>query len=207
MGLIGYLLMIPGAFFAPAIHEFVKARVSTALGDKTPRHNGFVTWNPFKFFEPIGFIFMLIFRVGWGQPVTTSPFYYKDKRKGIALTYTAPIVANLFVGMLTYFLLSIFPSPPMTGININDVDLMIWLLLMIQFFGQLNINLALFNLIPIYPLAMSKMIHIFVSPETSMKLNHYEKPLQILLVFLLLFGMHSRILFPIANLIIRAVSF
>jgi len=98
---ITILLMFPGAFFAPVIHEFTKARVSAALGDPTPKRHGFLTYNPFKFFEPIGFIFMLAFRgVGWGQPVPTSPLHYKDRRKGVLLTYTVPMFVNLLVGLL-----------------------------------------------------------------------------------------------------------
>ena len=209
------LLMLPGAFFAPVLHEFVKARVSSALGDKTPKHNGFITWNPFKFFEPIGFIFMLIFRVGWGQPVTTSPFYYKDKRKGIILTYTAPIIANLLVGMLTIFLLSMFKVPLLDfALRISVNTDTTWpfrayfhLRDSIYLFGLLNIRLAVFNLIPVYPLAMNKMINVFISPETSMSLNHNEKIMQILLIILLLFGVVNRFVSPVSNIFVNAVSF
>lgn len=210
-----FLLMLPGAFFAPIIHEWVKARVSAALGDPTPRKNGFLTWSPFKFFEPLGFFMMLYFQVGWGQPVTTSPFYYKNKRLGIALTYITPMVVNLFIGMLSLFLLSIFTFPLLLWANfIYETTGATWAFgvlpyfkALVTHFGQLNITLAVFNLIPVFPMAMNKLLHIFVSPETSMQLNHYEKPLQLLMFFLLIFGVLHRIIFPIANIFIRAVTF
>jgi len=192
---MNFLYLLPGAFFAPVIHEFVKARVSAALGDPTPKKNGFITWNPFKFFEPIGFFLMMFFQVGWGQPVTTSPFYYRDKRKGIALTYITPIIVNLFVGVLVLTVISFINTslPHVNAVAIN--------------FARMNIGLALFNFVPIHPMAANKLLHLVVSPETSMRLNHYEKPLQILLFLLLVFGAIQMIIFPIREIIIRAVVF
>jgi Zn-dependent protease len=188
---LSLLLFLPGAFFAPVIHEFVKARVSASLGDPTPKKNGFITFNPFKFFEPIGFIMMMGLQVGWGQPVTTSPFYYKDKRRGILLTYVTPMVVNLCIGMLAVFFANFF-----SGVSY-------WI---VYHFGYLNIRLAVFNLIPIYPMAMSRLIQIFVSPETFMQLNHREKYLQILLFFLIIFGALEMFMVPVTGFFIRAVS-
>jgi len=211
---ISFLAILPGAFFAPIIHEFVKARVSAALGDPSPKKNGFITWNPLKFFEPIGFFMMLYFHVGWGQPVTTSPFYYKDKRKGIALTYIAPIVTNLFVGMVSIFFVSLSANFFFErAINFSLANESTWAITLVQYFqrtvrvfGELNIRLAVFNLIPIYPMAMSKLLHIFVSPETSMRLNQNEKILQVLLFLLLMFGTLEIFISPVSNIFIRAVT-
>ncbi|MCL2197460.1 MAG: site-2 protease family protein [Defluviitaleaceae bacterium] len=210
---MNFLLLLPGAFFAPVIHEWVKARVSAALGDPTPKKNGFISMNPFRFFEPIGFFMMLYFRVGWGQPVTTSPFYYKDKRKGILLTYTAPMVANLLVGMLAIALGNMIARPLFEWAVINfgfgsgAVTWVRYFNTMVYGFGHLNIRLAVFNLIPIFPMGMNKILHVFVSPETSMRLNHYEKPLQILLFLMLIFGLVDMVISPIAWIFERAVSF
>jgi Zn-dependent protease len=209
------LLLLPGAFFAPIIHEFVKARVSAALGDPTPKKNGFITWNPFKYFEPIGFILMMFFSVGWGQPVTTSPFYYKNKKAGIILTYTIPMLVNLFIGLTTLAFINIFGMLLMERVAAfsvaNDVSgafgVATNLLVSLRFFGELNIRLAIFNLIPIFPLAMNKMLHVFVSPETSMQLNHYEKIMQIVLILMLIFGVLEIFINPIARVLMWTVSF
>ncbi|MDR0273622.1 MAG: site-2 protease family protein, partial [Clostridiales bacterium] len=198
----------------------------TALGDRNPKKNGFLTFNPFRYFEPVGFFLMMAFNVGWGQPVPTSPFYYKNKRAGIALTYLTPIIVNLLVGMITIFLLSLFSDYEFRSfldwISVNEIRMSLFLMSFSTaelstkviialitagyFFGMLNISLALFNLIPIAPLAMSKIIHIFISPEASMRMNHYEKPMQIILILLLIFGLHSAIIFPITEFIIGTVT-
>lgn len=201
-----FLLLLPGAFFAPVIHEWVKARVSGVLGDPSPRKGGFISCNPLRFFEPIGFIFMLYFQVGWGRPVPTSPFMYRNKRAGTILTYSAPIVANLLVGMLTIFFLSLFRD------TINE-----WVYAFggavshlrrsAELFGRLNIRLAVFNLIPVYPMAASKLLQLFVSPRTAMQLNNYEKRMQILLFLFLIFGVLEMIVLPVSNIFVRAVTF
>jgi len=204
MAVLSFLMLLPGAFLAPVIHEFTKARVSTVLGDPTPRKHGFVTFNPFKFFEPIGFFFMLTFWVGWGQPVPTSPLHYKDRRKGVALTYTVPIFMNLLVGLFVFGLWRIaLPGLDMwqaglfvTGVtwphhlirNINE---------MIRFFAVCNIGLAVFNLIPVHPMAGSKLLQLVVSPETSLRMNHYEKPMQIMLILMLVLGVVDMFVGPI----------
>jgi Zn-dependent protease len=74
-------------------------------------------------------------------------------------------------------------------------------------FARVNIGLALFNLIPIFPMAMNKMLHLFISPEASVRLTHYEKPLQIFLFIFLLFGLVQSLIFPIRDFIIGAVIF
>lgn len=205
--------MLPAAFFVPIIHEWVKARVSTALGDPTPRYNGFTKGNLLKYFEPIGFIFMLAFQVGWGQPVPTSAVYYKDKRKGILLTYLTPMVVNLMLGLFTAWLVGRF-WPTFRGWSlsmqyINGIDWMplfvSYLQIMVMHFALFNVGLALFNLIPVYPLAGSKLIQLIASPDTAMRMSHFEKPLQILLILALSFHLLNPLIFTLRNNLILMV--
>jgi len=211
--LIGLLLAFPAALLAPAIHEWTKARVSSALGDTLPKNNGFITFNPFKFFEPIGFIFMMYFQVGWGQPVPTSPLYYKDRRKGIMLTYLTPIVANLFIGLFTAAIWSFFVPTLSTWVITTSLEngipwlqnVFLWLRDIVLNFARFNVGLALFNLIPIHPMAGNKLIQLFVSPEACARINHFEKPMQILLFILLLFGVVNGLLVPVRESLLRMV--
>ena len=229
------IYLLPGAFLAPVIHEFVKARVSASFGDPLPGKTGFLTLNPFKYAEPIGFFLMMFFQVGWGQPVPTSPLYYRDRRKGIILTYTTPIVANLLIGMVTLLVLRILSGSllewaggygfearsllnwsfiTMVGLPweagiirayASDVPLQVRIVFgvirAVVMFGMLNIRLAIFNLLPVFPLAMSKLLHLFVSPETSMRFTHYEKPIQMILILFLAFNVIEGIISPISNFI------
>ena len=213
MNFMLYLLLLPGAFLAPVIHEFAKARISMALGDITLKNRGFRTWNPLKFFEPIGFFLMMYFRVGWGQPVPVSPLYYKDRRKGIILTYTIPILINILIGLLVLAVWRLLRYDALVWAStMQHAGGITWLPsavvnfdIAILFFAQCNIGLAIFNLIPIHPMAGSKLLPLFVSPETAMRMSHYEKPMQIILFIMLIFGVVQGAVVPVRDFIISLV--
>jgi Zn-dependent protease len=187
------LYLLPGAFLAPVIHEWVKAFTSHIQGDPTPRNHGLVTFNPFKFFEPVGFMIMLYSGgFGWGQPVPTASLHYKNRRKGTLITYITPSAVNLLIGIISVAVLSLIDN--------GSVGAHLWIL---YNFAKCNILLALFNLLPVHPLDMSKILHLFVRPDTLVKLNHYEKPMQIILILALVFGLVGAVFHPAWNFIAR----
>ena len=209
-----YVLLLPGAFFAPIFHEYVKASVSAALGDVTIKKQGLHKFSLKKFFEPIGFFFMMYFNLGWGQPAQVSPLYYKDRRKGILLTFLVPIAANIMLGLLVLLIwgavrpgLAIWSAQQaLAGSGVPNLVLS-YIHIGIVLFAQCNIGLALFNLVPINPLAGSKLLPLFLSPETAVRMNYYEKPLQIIMVIMLMFGLLQALIFPVRDLIIGLVGF
>lgn len=210
-----YLLLLPGAFLAPIIHEFAKARVASALGDVTIKKQGLYNFNPKKFFEPIGFFFVMYFNVGWGQPVQISPLYFKDKRKGIALTYIMPMIVNILVGLFILFFLRVV----MHGLWENAVRAavagnMIWLPNVLDhinvglfLFAQTSIGLAVFNLLPFNPLAASKILPLFLSPDASVRMTYYEKPLQVIMIIMLVFGFIQMPVFLLRDSIMSIAGF
>ena len=209
-----YLLILPGAFFAPIIHEYVKAKVSAALGDLTIKKQGLHKFGIKKFFEPIGFFFMMYFHVGWGQPVQVSPLYYKDRRKGLLLTYLVPIAVNIMIGVLVLLIWgAIQPTLAVWGtqqalLGSGTPNLVLFYIEVgVIWFARCNIGLALFNLIPISPFAGSKLLPLFLPPETSVRMSYYEKPLQIIMVIMLMFGLLQAFIFPIRESIIGFVRF
>ena len=190
-----YIYMLPAAFLVPVIHEWVKAMVSTAQGDPAPRKHGYLTLNPFRYFEPIGFLFIMMFGFGWGRPVPTTALHYRDRRRGIILTYTIPVLVNLLLGVGSLVIINILFAD--TGSNQFQLLIHQWRMIphapsigviMLAHFAALNINMALFSLIPVYPLAANKLLLTFSSPDNIARLNHYEKPMQIILVLLMVFG-------------------
>ena len=194
------LYILPGAFFAPVIHEWVRAVVSTCLGDPTPKQKGFLSFNPFRYFELIGFILMLMFRMGWGQPVPTSPYYYKNRRRDTIIVNTVPSIANIVVGVLTIWLLNAITQPLSQAIS--SLRVYVAIVFTLLNFAISNIALAVFNLIPIYPLDGAKILQLFMRPDQIVRMNHSEKMLQMLLIFMMLFGFLGMMLGPIVNLIL-----
>ena len=185
--LINYLLRVPGIVIAVTIHEFVRALVSTRLGDLLPREGGRLTFNPFKQMDAIGFFLLLFFGFGWGNPVRTSPTYYRNRRVGTLLTYATPIVINIIIAMFMFLAYQFIAMGGMT----QTVPALSVISSIFAYAAVYNLTYGIFNLIPVYPLAGSKLLSVFVSPGTSVKFAQYEKVLQIVLVFLIAFNMFN----------------
>jgi len=210
-----FIYMIPAALLAPAIHEWVKALCSALQGDQTPRNTGRLTLNPFKHFEPVGFMFILLFGFGWGKPVDTTALHYKDRQRGVIVTYITPVLISLILGLVSAALVAILAGGGGDGlIPLRIVfsqlvffpflppDLHSLGMILLAHFALININLAIFNLIPVYPLAANHILLRLSRPDTIARLTHYEKPLQIILILFLLFEIAERVIVPISMRII-----
>lgn len=165
---IYYLTLIIGALIATTVNEFTKAYVSYKLGDIGVKNMGKVTLNPLKHFEPIGFLFILFLGYGWGKPVETNSMYYKNRKKGTILVYSIPILVNFILSVIFYNLSFLW-----SGFNA---------------IAQVNLALAVFNLLPIYPLCGYKILKVSLSIDRAVKFCQYEKIIQILCIMLIFIG-------------------
>lgn len=189
--LIYYIILIPVVFITITVHEYTKALTSTMLGDTLPKSEGRLTLNPFKHFEAIGFIIMLIWKFGWAAPLKTSSLYYKDRKKGVILTYTLPIVANLVFALVCSIIFKFIG-------NINGyLDLFLDKLIIY------NISFAIFNIIPVYPLCGNKIMSAFLTPNQIIRMSQYEKIILMLLALSIFMGLLGGILNPIIYMIYK----
>ena len=196
------LMQVPAAFLALGMHEQVKAWCSTKLGDPTPKNHGLLTNNYFKFIEPIGFILTVIMGFGWGRPTPTSPLYYKDRKKGILITYLTPSLVNLLFGLLgavSVAMLNRFASPYIHGAHPTFILGFGWVLRFLFTLARINIGVALFNMIPVPPLDAAKLLQMVLSPNAAIKMTQNEKVLQVILMFLIVFGIITRVINPVIN--------
>jgi Zn-dependent protease len=144
--ILNMILIIPGMLLAFTFHEFAHAYVADKLGDKTPRFQGRLTLNPISHIDPIGFIAVLLFSFGWAKPVQTNPSayknYYKDDLKvslaGPITNFIIAIVMAIILGIFVRFAYGILPEA-LAGV----------LFTMIRLAVVINVNIGLFNLIPI----------------------------------------------------------
>jgi len=205
-----FIYMLPAAILVPAIHEFVKALVSTLQGDRTPREHGYLTLNPFKYLEPIGFILVLMFSgFGWGNPTPTAALHYRNRQRGVLLTYTVPVLVTLVLGIAAIAAVPLIISAgipldagafeEIRGLNSFISSARVTLVAMLIQFGIISINFTLFNLIPIYPMAASRLIAVFGRPDTIARFNHYEKQMQLMLMLALILGIVNMIIDPISD--------
>ena len=202
------LLRIPAAFFALVLHEMVKARCSTWMGDPTPKKSGLLSGNPFKYLEPIGFIVALVFGFGWGRPTPTSPIYYRDRQKGILITYVTPSLVNLFAGLTAAIAIGAFTMLfSQLAIAAPFDTFVTWGIQFLLTFAHCSIAIAIFNLIPVHPLDASKLLQASLSPNAAIKMTQNEKLLQLVLMMLIITRIISQIIDPIAGMLVRTALF
>jgi len=200
--LIQYIIYIPAILISITIHEFTKAAVSTALGDSAPKSDKRLTLNPFKHFEPIGFILFMFLGFGWGKPVRTSGVYYKNRMYGTILVYSAPIIANIIFSFI-FALCSGFTRL----VAFNAPEVFIFVRMFLSCLVQANLSLAIFNIIPVAPLCGNKILAAFMSPNEALKIIQYEKIFQIILIMLLFFGVVGELLNPVIESVITFYNF
>ena len=142
-----------------SLHEFAHAWTADRLGDPTPRSQGRVTLNPLAHLDPLGTLLLLLAGFGWGKPVMFDPFNLKNPRRDTILIAIAGPLSNLVIALLVLLLFPWLPLP-----------LIIWRTVV-----GLNVTLAVFNLLPIYPLDGSRILAGLLSPRLAME---YEMTMQ-----------------------------
>ena len=174
------VLLIPVLLFALVFHEFSHGWVAYKLGDPTAKNQGRLTLNPIAHLDPIGSMMILFVGFGWAKPVPVDSRYLANPRKDMMKIALAGPASNLLLAFLGGILIRLTGyAGPLTS--------------MLILFTQINISLAVFNMIPIPPLDGSQIfsgIMIRRNPQLVMQLQMYGPQI---LMGLILFGMFTGI--------------
>ncbi len=197
MELMNYLIMfflsMPGIIIATTIHEYTRAMISTAYGDQLPQNMGRCTLNPIKHFEPIGFLLMFYSGgFGWGRPVETSPIHYKERKEAILWVAILPSVANLCVALIA---IGIY-----TRITLPNI----FIAMGIQYIAIYNVGIAVYNMIPVTPMDMAKLLPTFLPANKYYQYLQHEKMIQMGFLFLLFLGIGNWFIDPIIRFLISS---
>lgn len=207
--LVDILISIPIILFSLTIHECSHAFAAYKLGDPTARNLGRLTLNPLKHLDPIGTILMLLFGFGWAKPVPINTRYFKNPKKGMAVSALAGPVSNLilsFVGFFIYFglnsWLKVFTY--YNGLSYYDSSRPVAYFAVMFFYliASMNITLAIFNLLPVPPLDGSRILLVVLPTRTYFNIMKYEQYIYIALIVLLASGATSGILSKITGLFV-----
>ena len=157
------LLLVPVLIFALCFHEFAHAWVAYKLGDPTAKQSGRLTLNPLVHLDPMGSLMILIIGFGYAKPVPVDARYLKNPRTDMMKVAFAGPAANLLLA---------FVGGTIIRAHIVGGSL----ILMLYLFTQINIMLAVFNMIPIPPLDGSQIfsgLMVRKNPNLVMKLQMY----------------------------------
>ena len=182
------LLSLPVALISLSVHESAHGYVANKLGDPTAKNLGRITLNPMKHFDLLGFVSMLLFRVGWANPVPINARNFKNPRRDMAISAASGPISNLCLAFIFAILLKILNIAYgfITFTNETAFLVMYFLEIMLLSGVILNLNLMIFNLIPIPPFDGSRILYVFLPTDLYFKVMRYEK--YIMLAFILLFA-------------------
>ncbi len=143
------ILSLPAILIAITIHEYAHAYAAYRMGDPTAKMAGRLTLNPLKHIDIMGFVALLVARIGWAKPVPINPIYFKNPRRDEALVSLAGPFANLMLaigcGLIIRFQNQVFIFDSFLGSLLFTVYLY-------------NVVLCAFNLLPLPPLDGSKIL-------------------------------------------------
>ena len=158
--ILGYLLAIT---IAIVFHELAHGVVAYSCGDKTAKAFGRVTLNPFAHFDIMGLLCFLFIGFGWAKPVPVNELNFKNFKRGQRLVSIAGILTNIVLAFIFSGLYYFFYFSLITHVN----AFMNFLGYFILFSFLTNISLAVFNLLPIYPLDGFNFIKSFMRPDNK----------------------------------------
>ena len=196
---VGVFIQFTLLVIALSVHEAAHAWSAEKLGDRTARLLGRVSLNPAVHVDPIGtIVFPLLAMIsnlpliGWAKPVPVDPRNLQGNwRQKFMLIAAAGPASNLLMALAAAAVLWIMSGGPPTQ-AVQGLTGQI-----LSAFVQLNLILAVFNMVPVPPLDGGNVLAGLVSGPVADALDRV-RPYGVIILYALMFlGVFSKVIYPI----------
>jgi len=192
--------------FSLTVHEMAHAWTADRLGDPTARLLGRVSLNPIVHADPIGtVVFPLVSMVsgamliGWAKPVPVNTRYLHHPRRDYMLVAAAGPASNLLLAVFAAIVLALVPVSPQT---LGESNVSVPIATLLTRLVNLNVLLAVFNMLPIPPLDGGNVLAGLLPPNLADVFNRIRPYGFVLLYALILSNGFSYIVVPPARFLL-----
>jgi Zn-dependent protease len=203
MGLTVYVVLL----FSLSVHESAHGWMAHKMGDDTALSQGRVSLNPIVHIDPIGTLLFPLVQIftgipflGWAKPTPYNPANFRRDvtlRQGHMLVAGAGPVSNLLLALV---FTAVFFVMVRSGMTENARHPLVTI---VAVGIQMNVILAIFNLVPIPPLDGSKVASYGLPGSIGDRYDRVMEPYgYMILLLLVMTGILGHLISPITNWVI-----
>jgi Zn-dependent protease len=188
------------------IHEAAHAWTSDRLGDPTARTLGRVSLNPIVHIDLIGTVILPLLAaisnlpiIGWAKPVPVDIRRLRNPRRDFALVAAAGPASNILQALVLAILFHVLPLDGLTLFGLHWPNVF-------RRAVDINLLLALFNMIPVPPLDGGNVLAGLLPPASADLFNKMRPFGFIILYALLLTGALSALILPPADFLMELLG-
>jgi Zn-dependent protease len=175
--------------FALCFHEFAHGWVARMRGDNTAEMAGRLTMNPMAHADLIGTVILPLLAIttgfpffGWAKPVPVNERNLKNPRVDMFWIAFAGPLSNLLLALVGALGLGLFVRA-FASMLISENGGGLEIVNVMKIFITVNVFLAVFNMLPFYPLDGAKVIARFLPDKVNRQMEAWSGYSSMILLF------------------------